>query len=456
MTRLFTSIICLLSLYGLQAEERPNILLIMADDLGIEGLGCYGGDSYPTPRLDQLAEEGMRFTHGYSQPLCTPTRVQIMTGKYNHRNWLYFGILDPSERTFGHLMSDAGYRTAIAGKWQLQSYDPPDFPGSEKRRGTGMKVNEAGFDEYQLFHSWHTEDKGSRYGHPSYDRNGEIHKDLVDQYGPDASVDFILDFYRRHQDEPSFVYYPMALPHWPVNPTPDSADWSDPKKRLAEDDKYFADMVTYMDKLVGRLVDGLQELGLREKTLVIFYSDNGTDKKVTSQFRGQPVKGGKNSVLQTGIRVPLIISQPGTVKPAVVSDLVDASDFLPTFAELAGIDIPSDWHCDGISFAPVLSGQKGTRDTAFFWYDPRPGWDKEQFRRHIFALDHNYKRFSDGRFFAIDGDGFKEQPLDSKSLTGEAEKAYQRLGKVIDTTMSTGPISAAAKMKVDAFGNIEK
>lgn len=143
------------------SEAKPNILLIMADDLGIEGLRCYGGESYQTPNLDRLAAGGIRYTHAYAQPLYTPTRVQIMTGKYNHRNWLYFGILDPAERTFGHLMQDAGYATAIAGKWQLQSYDPPDFPNAERRRGAGMKVADAGFDEWLLYHAWDTEDKGS-------------------------------------------------------------------------------------------------------------------------------------------------------------------------------------------------------------------------------------------------------------------------------------------------------
>ena len=138
------------------AEEKPNIILIMADDVGIEGLGCYGGVSYKTPNLDKMAANGVRFTHAYSQPLCTPTRVQLMTGKYNHRNWTSFGILDPNEKTFGHAMSAAGYATAIIGKWQLQSYDPPDLPGAAKRRGTGMHPKNAGFDAYALFHALHT------------------------------------------------------------------------------------------------------------------------------------------------------------------------------------------------------------------------------------------------------------------------------------------------------------
>lgn len=438
---------------GFAIAEKPNILLIMADDIGIEGLSCYGGTSYETPRLDALAAGGIRFTHTYSQPLCTPTRVQIMTGKYNHRNWLYFGILDPEEKTFGHLMSDAGYKTCIAGKWQLQSYDPPDFSGAEKRRGLGMKVADAGFDEYQLFHSWHTEDKGSRYANPTFDRNGELVEQVEGKYGPDTSVDFILDFYRRNRDKPTFVYYPMALPHWPVMPTPDSAVWADPSRRLEEDIQYFPDMVAYMDKAVGQLVDGLEALDLRKKTIVIFYSDNGTDQQVTSGFKGEEIQGGKATPLQTGIRVPLIVNRPGTIAPQqICSDLIDASDFLPTLAALGDTNIPEDWFCDGISFAPQILGKSGPkRESAFFWYDPRPGWDKDKFSRHIFALDHDYKLFSDGRFFKISGEGFQETPL-SGDLSSEAVAARKKLAGVIEQKMKP-PISASAKKLVDAFGN---
>ena len=153
---------------------RPNVIVIMADDIGVEGLNCYGGTSYRTPRLDQMAAEGQRFTHAYAQPLCTNTRIQLMTGLYNNRNWLYFGCLDPKAKTFGHWMKEAGYNTSIAGKWQLQSYDPPDYPGSELRRDKGMKVFNAGFDEYSLWHTAHTEDKGPRYADPIIFQNGKF------------------------------------------------------------------------------------------------------------------------------------------------------------------------------------------------------------------------------------------------------------------------------------------
>ena len=435
------------------APSRPNIILIMADDLGIEGLGCYGGKSYRTPHLDRLAAEGLRFTHAYSQPLCTPTRVQIMTGKYNHRNWRYFGVLDPREKTFGHLMQAAGYRTCIAGKWQLHSYDPPDYPGAEKRRGTGMHPKDAGFETYSLFHALHTEDKGSRYANPTFLRDGALHEAVAGKYGEDLTVEFIAEFLKRHRDEPMFVYYPMALPHWPMVPTPRSEVWSHPARRLEEDVGYFPDMVAYMDELVGRLVRHVDDLGLREKTLFLFYSDNGTDRRIVSRLGTDEVQGGKGEPTQNGIRVPLIARWPGKVKPDTCSDLIDSTDFLPTLAELAGRAVPADWGAEGVSFVGPLLGEqrRRTRDWCFFWYDPRPGWDKEKRSRHIFALDHDYKLFSDGRLLAISGEGFTERAIDPAQQSLEAGAAKARLQRVIDRMMQP-PLAAAALTDPDEFG----
>ena len=447
---------CLLAalLPAFSFAKQSNVLLIMADDIGIEGFGCYGGSSYRTPQIDKLAEGGLRFTHAYSQPLCTPTRVQIMTGRYNHRNWNYFGILDPKEKTFGHLMKEAGYKTCISGKWQLQSYDPPDFPNAERRRGKGMKVTQAGFDEHCLFHSWHTEKKGSRYAGPTYYKNGKLISEGKDKYGPDVSVDFILDFMKGNRKEPMFVYYPMALPHRPMVPTPDSKEWKDTGKREEEDVRYFTDMVAYMDKLVGRLVDGVNKLGLRKDTLILFYSDNGTHLKVSSVLNGKQVKGGKATPRQTGIRVPLIASWPGKIEGGRTSaDLVDASDFFPTLADLAEVKIPTQRQIDGLSFVPTLFDKPGKRrEWCFFWYDPRPGWDKNRFSRHVFALDHQYKLYSDGRFFDISGKGMRETELDVTELGKKGLQAREKLKRAISETMK-GPLSKHALKVVDAFGN---
>tara|TARA_R110002096_G_scaffold206192_6_gene392335 strand:+ start:779 stop:2161 length:1383 start_codon:yes stop_codon:yes gene_type:complete len=441
---------------GILADEGPkNIILILADDIGIDGIGCYGGSDYKTPVLDGLAKTGVRFSHAYSQPLCTPTRVQIMTGKYNHRNWQYFGILRQGEKTFGHLMSDFGFKTCIAGKWQLTSYDPPDFPGAEKRRGTGTHPKDAGFDEYSLFHAEETEDKGSRYADPTYLQNGVLRTD-EGKYGEDMTIDYIADFMKRNREERMFVYYPMALPHWPMVPTPDSEEWKDPSRRFEEDTRYFKDMVEYMDKIVGNLMAKLDELGLREDTMILFYGDNGTDRRITSTLNGKPVQGGKALPIQAGIRVPLIVNWPKSpVSGLVTDDLVDASDFLPTLVDLAGKSLPDDWGLvDGISFAPRLLGKPATpREVAFFWYDPRPGWDKMAYGRHIFALDHSYKlSLLDDKFYDIAGLGLREEPLEFDNLSPEAQQAREKLLATINRYLQP-PLSPAALTEVDAYGN---
>lgn len=322
------------------------------------------------------------------------------------------------------------------------------------RNNAAEKVTDAGFGEHCLFHSWHTEDKGSRYANPTFFRNGELVKEVNGKYGPDFSVEFILDFMKRHKDEPMFVYYPMALPHWPMVPTPDSKQWSEKSRRLEESTRYFPDMVEYMDKLVGRVVGGIDSLGLTNNTLVLFYSDNGTHRQIVSRMNGKDVRGGKALPLQTGIRVPLIASWPGTIKPNQTnSQLIDASDFLPTLANIAGAKIPQNWHCDGLSFSSALIGKPGRkRDWCFFWYDPRPGWDKERYGRSIFALDHNYKLFSDGRLFDIKGNGVREVEVDSTDKSLKVKQARTKLGKVIKQMMRP-PISDSAKVEFDAFGN---
>ena len=216
----------------------------------------------------------------------------------------------------------------------------------------------------------------------------------------------------------------------------------------------FPDMVEYMDELIGRLAQGIAKLGLRDDTLILFYSDNGTDRKITSRFDGKDVRGGKNTTLQTGIRVPLIASWPGKLSPGTSSDLVEASDFLPTLADLAGKTLPANWPAtDGVSFAPRLLGQKATpREWAFFWYDPRPGWDKAKFSRSIFALNHKYKLFSDGRMFDIAGETLREVPLELGRLSAEEKAARTKLERAIAQMMQP-PLSNAARNEVDAFGN---
>ncbi|MEZ0265448.1 MAG: sulfatase-like hydrolase/transferase, partial [Phycisphaerae bacterium] len=192
-------------------SPRPNVVLILADDFGYECVGANGGTSYKTPTLDKLAATGVRFEHCYAQPLCTPTRVQLMTGIYNVRNYVNFGNMDPKSVTFANLLKNAGYATGICGKWQL-GHDR-DLP---KRFG---------FDESYL---WQLTRRPPRYANPGLEINGKEVDYTNGEYGPDLVNEFARDFVRRHKDKPFFLYYPMMLTHDPFQPTPDSKDW-DPK-----------------------------------------------------------------------------------------------------------------------------------------------------------------------------------------------------------------------------------
>ncbi|MDX1983069.1 MAG: sulfatase-like hydrolase/transferase [Bryobacteraceae bacterium] len=411
------------------APARPNVVLIMADDLGYECLGANGGTSYRTPHLDRMAAGGIRFTHAYAQPLCAPTRAQLMTGLYNQRNWRAFGVMDPKETTFGHRMSKLGYKTVISGKWQLYSYNPPDF--EPEWRGKGMLPSQSGFDEHCLWHALHTEDKGSRYGDPTMMVNGKLMKDLKDKYGPDLYSQFICDFMDRNRDKPFFAYYPMALTHGPFNPTPRSRDWV--AKRLKSDRVYFADMVQYMDEVVGRVMSKVESLGLAERTLVMFYSDNGTDRSITSKMGEKVVKGGKGLTIDAGTHVPMIASWKGTAPAGrVCGDLIDSTDFLPTMLEAAGA--PADKKLDGRSFHPQLQGKRGNpREWIYSWYDPRPGWAKAEYSLVRHARNQRWKLYHDGRFYDVRQDELEQRPIAPGAAGDEGEQARRKLKAVIDS-----------------------
>ena len=409
--------------------RKPNVLLILADDLGYECLGCYGGGSYKTPNLDRLAARGVRFNHAYAQPLCTPTRVQLMTGLYNNRNWKAFGIMDPKEVTFGHRMRQAGYRTAMAGKWQMYSYNPPDY--EPEWRSKGMLAEQAGFEDYNVWHALHTEDKGSRYGDPTYMRNGKLFRNMRDEYGDDVWSAYLSEFMERHRSEPTFAYYSMALTHDPFVPTPRSADWAT-QNRLKNDKAYFKDMVEYMDEIVGRMQSRLERSGLADNTLVLFYADNGTHQSITSTLNGKPFKGGKGLTTDAGTRVPLLAWGAGVKGGRVVDDLVDSTDFLPTMLEAAGQHAPK---LDGVSFLPQLRGDKVKgRDHIFCWHDPRPGHDKKQFSLQIFARDQRWKLYSDGRLFDVPADPLELRPINVE--TAESKVARRKLDAAIRRYMS--------------------
>ena len=423
-------------------SKKPNIILILSDDLGYETLGCYGGTSYKTPVLDNLATTGAMFNNAHVQPLCTPTRVQLMSGKYNFRNYIGFGLMDPNERTFGHIYSDNGYKTCIAGKWQLYSYNPPDEKPEDRNKG--QKIEDAGFDEYCVWHAHQTEEKGSRYKDPIIYQNGKYLNDTKDKYGDDIFADYIIDFIDKNQDEQFFVYFPMTLTHDPKEPTPDSEEYKffeppsnktlggktfDELENWDDDPKFYKDMVEYHDKVIGKIVSKLDQLNLRDDTIIIYAGDNGTTRGIISMMGDKKIIGGKGLTSDTGTHVPLICNWLGTVKnETIINDLIDASDFLPTMLDIS--DIKNSDLMDGKSFYPQILGNKGNpRDWIYFYFDPNsPRLDRPVME---FVREKKWKLYSDNRMFDVLNDPDETNEI-SFDQDGETQEAYNNLKDILE------------------------
>lgn len=403
-------------------EGRPNIILIMADDIRADNFGSHGSTYFTTPHLDQLARTGTRFTHCHANPLCTPSRVKIMTGRSNIRNYVDFGVLDPDEITFAPILKQAGYTTVIAGKWQLHYLN----------KGTHPK--DAHFDQWSLWNTPLT--KRPRYWKPSIEQNGKIVPiDPETAYGPDIHVAFINRFIKENQNKPFFVYYPMMLPHFPFDPTPDSKNLKNKNKN-----ENYRDMVQYMDQCVGRIVSTLDELQLREKTIILFTSDNGTDPDITYSFNNQTRRGEKSFPTLGGTHVPLIVNMPGTVPVQTRDDLIDFSDFLPTLTDLAKTQAPDHIKLDGRSFLPQLLGQKGDpRQSIFIYYYARPHTKNQRSmgaREYRYALNHRYKLYATQKFYDMHNDPHEKSPLNLKTLTPAQQQAYKTLRETIESMPS--------------------
>jgi arylsulfatase A len=426
----------------LKAEStgRPNIVLIMADDMGYECIQANGSLDYQTPNIDALAAAGLRFEHCYSQPICTPSRVKLMTGKSNKRNYVKFGKLDREQTTFAHILKDAGYKTCIAGKWQLgKEVDAPQHFGFDQSflwqhtRSGRSKVRGKNYDR--------------RYVNPLIELNGE-EQDYVDgEYGPDICTDFICDFIDSNNDKPFLVYYPMILTHCPFDPTPDSTDW-DPKRlgsttyKGDRDDpqRLFRDMVSYVDKTIGKLDARLKKAGVRGNTLLMFIGDNGTDTPIVTNTTFGKVAGAKGEMIDAGNHVPCIISWPGVIeKGRVVQDIIDFSDFLPTICEATGAKIPDGLTIDGQSFLAQLKGEtESPRDSIYMWYS-RNGAVKAA---RAFARNQRYKLYESGKFYDVPTDRLEKQPLDDASLTNEQRRVKAVLQARLDRIADIKPVNA--------------
>lgn len=362
---LLTPILLLLLIQPVMAEERvqPNILFILVDDLGKEWITSYGGEGVWTPAIDQLATTGMKFNNAWCMPQCTPTRVTLLTGQYPFRHgwtnhwdvprWGAGAHFDPKQNTtFANVLRAAGYKTCAAGKWQIDDF-----------RVEPKAMDEAGFDDWCMWTGYETGNTPSanRYWDPYLNIKGKGSKTYKDEFGPDIFCNYLAEFMQKHKDEPMLLYYPMVLTHGPLTTTPDNkqdfendneGDKKERKRRM------FAGMVRYTNKIVGRLLLALDAADIRENTIIVFTTDNGTGGQ-SNKRNGRLVRGGKTKMTeQNGTAMPFIVNCLGTVPAGVETDaLIDFTDILPTFAELAGAKLPAGRVVDGKSFAPLILGK---------------------------------------------------------------------------------------------------
>ena len=397
-------------------EKQPNIILILGDDIGFETISAYGSTSYKTPRIDAMAKQGVLFEQCYAQPLCSPSRIQIMTGKSNFRNYEKWGYLDQNETTFAHLFKSHGYATCIAGKWQL--------------RGDEYAPYKSGFDEYLL---WNLMDTSStyneRYKDPKVIENGIMKKYNNGEYGPELFVNFINNFMERKKDVPFFVYYPMVLSHKPFVPTPLNQKAYQDFKVVAKgepgggkaDNIHFKDEMAYLDKNVGDIIDKVKSLGLLENTLILFTGDNGTGIGINSKMSdGREIPGNKGYTNEYGIHVPMVAFWPGKIKPGQINkNLVDFTDFLPTMTEAANITLPKGFVTDGVSLMPQLLGKNYTpRDYLFAHYDPQKGG----FPKARFVHNKEWKLYETGEIYNVIKDPLEKNKIAEKDLNQEQQK----------------------------------
>ena len=413
----------------LQAADKPNIIYILADDLGIGNVSCYGSDKYKTNNIDKLASGGTRFTQAFTAALCGPSRALIMTGRYAFRN----GSTNQdacmkmpiAELRLAQTFKAAGYATSAIGKWG-------QLPG---------EPNEAGFDDYLRFNGsgFYWNKNKSKGG--AYRANGKELKLGEKEYMPDLMHNQAVSFIKKNQTKPFFLYYSMVHVHGDIQPTPDSA---------ADSKDLYSDNILYMDKLVGKLVAELDSLKLRENTLIIFMGDNGTAKgqDKLSTIGGRNVSGVKGTMLECGGLVPMIANWPGKTPAGKVSaNLVDSTDFLPTFADLIGTKLPDNVIFDGNSLAPQLRGEEGKKrqfvynQLASMWYVRNAGWKLNQL----------------GELYDMSGAPFSEKlvTLDNQDTTAKAARttlgsALAQLnpaGGILDTGDGTGRHASKAAKK---------
>ena len=400
MKRLLAGLLFIISTLH-AAPAKPNLIFILADDLGLDGVSCCGADKHKTPNIDSLAATGTRFETCYAAPLCGPSRCLLNTGRYAFRtggigngSWRNGGpgAKSADEQPVAKILKQAGYATGQSGKW----------------RQVGETPKEWGFDEYMTDPT-----AGGWYWETSVIKNGETIKTNEKMYNPDQIHAFSLDYINRHKDGPFYLYYAMHLVHAPILHTPDSKQ---------EKGDFYDDNIAYMDKQVGSVVAALEKLGIRDKTLILFSGDNGTAHGRPSTVGGREINGSKGSMLEGGSRVPFIASWPGVTPAGKVSkDIISFADLHATFCDLAGAKLPGGFRYDSATFAPQLKGGPGKpRDWAYVQLGPR--W---------FVREQGFKMNENAELFDMSDAPFVEKPVAASADTEVSKAARARLTAVL-------------------------
>lgn len=500
MKKIFSSLLAAavtLTSAAVYAGKQPNVVLILIDDLSHYGMTTYGSNtirsargqfddiSFSTPNIDQLAETGLRMENAFTHPLCENTRIALMSGKQNDRNYLKPKSQHHSDITFGDVFKRAGYATGMYGKWK-QTRGTKAIPGKEY-------ISEFGWDDYVAFD---VVTEGQRFINPNLVVNGKVtnyqgRTDIDPEtgrrwYGPDLYNRAALKFIEQNKNNPFFLYYPMALVHDDHKPTPDTKpnhifdnfdeETHNRNGHSGDDPKYLGDMIEYTDKMVGKVVNKLNQLGLREETLIIVMGDNGTKEifhHVLPDGSVYPARKGGNA--DPGLHVGMVINQPGTVpagKNTVRSydGLTYLTDVFPTIAEAAGVTIPDETRLDGKSFWLQAIGKttQEHRDHIYSWYMGNGLYNEVRDPRKIkFAFNKKYKYygpsvyFPQGRFFDLTADPYETAGerfvqlrfgvrryagLDLQNLTPEQYTAMQSLKQIVDQHA----IKNVEKLEIDA------
>ena len=420
----------------LLTATKTNIILIVGDDVGYEIPTYNGGQSYNTPNLDFMAANGTHLPNFFSHPDGPPSRLALMTGKYNYRNWVDFGYLPPDSKTIANMLhDDAGYKTCYVGKWQFDGGD--------------VSIKKHGFDKYLVFMPFNPDDNNGhnqfyrRYKNPYLYQDARYLSDnaVKNKYSEDMFFNYASNFIDSNKTSPFFLLYSHNLVQHPWSPTPDDPDYANWNPSVDddanEDKKYFPGMVAYMDKIIGKLINKIQASGLSNRTVIIFTSDNATAKHIKSQYKGQTVNGSKDLTIRAGLNVPLVSYGPGIVLSGKTdTSLTDLTDILPTLAGIAGIPKPSTWGpLDGKTFYDNLIGNPTRQRKWVYCY--WPGYFKRETKSYVF--DYNYKLYdslSGGNFYNIRTDVNEQRPLKNSQLTPDEKDIKRKFKKILSEPLS--------------------